>query len=339
MDTVLLGLLTVLVIVLLAAVFFLLSLQLRRSRQEVQSAILTERLSQLGPVTQAVNNIQLGVAELHAYARARHDLEQRTAESIRRLETIIAGTQTKGAAGENVIDLVFSKLPPEWQVRNFRVGNKTVEFGLRLPNNLVLPIDSKWTSTALVERLAACDDPVEQQRLKAHLEAAVLEKAREVKKYVDPSITVSFGLAAVPDAVYDLTTGIQTQAFQMNVVVISYSMFVPYLLLVFHTTLKSSQSIDVQKLNAHLRGAEDSVKALQEEIEGRFSRAITMLTNSRGEISVHLSRVSTALTNLQVSARSSGSELSAPQSTAAEGAEQECLAPVESTRGVEFPRI
>ena len=51
--------------------------------------------------------------------------------AIRRLETVIAGTQSKGAAGENILDVVFSKLPAEWQVRNFPVGNKSVEFGLR----------------------------------------------------------------------------------------------------------------------------------------------------------------------------------------------------------------
>ena len=230
MDALLLVLLAALMLLILAAVLFLLFIQLRRSRQEVQAAVLTERLSQIEPMTRS---IQLGLTELQAYARARHDLERQTAESIRRLEAVIAGTQTKGAAGENILELVFAKLPPEWQVRNFRVGNKTVEFGLRLPNNLLLPIDSKWPATNLLEEFAGCDDPSEQQRLKARIESTVLSKAREVKKYIDPNVTVNFGVAAVPDAVYDLCSGVQADLFQLNVVLVSYSMFFPYLLLVF----------------------------------------------------------------------------------------------------------
>ena len=305
MDAVLAGLLAVLMLLILAAVLFLLFLQLRRSRQEVQVAILTERLSQIEPVTRS---IQLGLTELQAYARARHDLERQTAESIRRLEAVIAGTQTQGAAGANILQLVVAKVPPEWQVRNFRVGNKTVEFGLRLPNNLLLPIDSKWPATNLLEEFAGCDDPSEQQRLKARIESVVLSKAREVKKYIDPNITVNFGVAAVPDAVYDLCSGVQADLFQSNVVLVSYSMFLPYLLLVFQTMLKTSQSIDLQRLDAYLRSAQDSVEALQDEIEGRFSKAITMLTNSRNDMSVHLSKVSSGLTSLQISAARPGAD-------------------------------
>jgi len=297
--------LIVLVVLLLGAVLLLLAmqyLQLRSSQQDVQTAVISEKLSQLEPVSQAVANIQHGLAELHAYTRARQDMERQTADSIRRLEMVIAGTQTKGMAGENILETVFANLPQEWQVRNFRVGDKVVEFALRLPNNLVLPIDSKWPATNLLEQFAACEDLVEQRRLKAQIEKAVLDKAKEVRKYIDPNVTVNFGIAAVPDAVYDLSTGVQAEVFQLNVVLIGYSMFVPYLLLVFQTILKTSQSIDMQRLDAYLRSADEHIQAAQGELEGRFSRALTMLTNSRDELSVLLSKVRSGLTSVQISA-------------------------------------
>ncbi len=240
-----------------------------------------------------------GLTELQTFAKARQEIEQRTAESIKRLEMIIAGTQTKGTAGENILEFVFAKLPAEWQVRNFRVGNKSVEFGLRLPNNLILPIDSKWAATNLIEQLVNCDNPDEQQKLKAQIESAVLSKAKEVKKYIDPSLTVNFGIAAVPDAVYDACCGIQADVFQMNVVLVSYSMFVPYLLLVFQMVLKTSQNIDLEKLAGYVKIAQENINKLQEELEGRFSKAITMLNNSRGDMSTYLSKVSSSLTSLQ----------------------------------------
>ena len=291
-----------LLIVGLATLFLL----IRRPPQEIRTAVLAERLSRLEPVANAVNGIQLGLAELQAYTKARQDLEQRTAESIRRLESVIAGTRAKGIAGENIVEEALSRLPPDWQVRNFRVGNRVVEFGLRLPNNLVIPIDSKWPATPLLERFAMCDDPEQQRRLKARITAVTLEKAREVGKYVDPNITAGFGIAAVPDAVYHLCWGAQAELVRSNVVLLSYGMLIPYLLLVFQTVLKASRSMGLERLDAYLRSTQDSIDALREELEGRLSRAITMLSNSRNDMSVHLSRINSSLTSLQVSDSSSG---------------------------------
>ena len=239
---------------------------------------------------------------LQSYARARQELERRTADSIHRLEAIIAGTQSRGAAGENILEVAFAKLPAEWQVRDLRIGNKAVEFALRLPNGLLLPIDSKWAATGLLEAFVNAEDQGLKQRLKADIEIAVLAKAKEVRKYIDPSLTVGFGIAAVPDAVYDLCSGAQVEAFQQSVVLVSYSLFLPYLLLVFQTTLKATQQIDLQKLDAYLRSAQDSLQAVQGELEGRYARALTMLGNARDDMSVQLSKVRSSLTSLELGA-------------------------------------
>jgi DNA recombination protein RmuC len=356
MDTLLLGVLILLVVILLFAVMALLfrrpqggtdlsapleNLAQAIQQEQTQSAVLAEKLTHLEPVSQSVSSIQIelrGLSErvskvernqnqvsqniftlgtgmhtelsrakedltrLQTYAKARRAVEQQTADSIRRLEAIIAGTQTKGTAGENILEVVFARLPVDWQVRNFRVGDRAVEFGLRLPNNLILPIDSKWAATHLLEQFMACDAPAEQQKLKAQIERVVLGKAKEVRKYIDPNVTVNFAVAAVPDAIYDLCSGIQIDAFRLNVVLVSYSMFVPYLLLVFQTILKTAQNIDLQKLDMYLQNAQDGIEALQKELEGRFSRAITMLNNSRNDMSVHLSKISSGLTSLQIGA-------------------------------------
>jgi DNA recombination protein RmuC len=240
------------------------------------------------------------LTELHAHVKSKQEIDRQTAVSIRRLETIIAGTQTKGLAGENVLEAVFAKLPIEWQIRDFRIGGKSVEFALRLPNNLIMPIDSKWAATHLLEQFVESDDTQEQIRLKKEIENAVLAKAKEVRKYLDPSVTVNFGVAVVPDAVYDLCSGIQSETFQLNVVLVSYSMFVPYLLLVFQTTLKNSQSVDLQKLDAYLNTAQESIKNLQEELDGRLSRAITMMNNSRDDMRAVLGKLNGSLTGLQI---------------------------------------
>jgi DNA recombination protein RmuC len=269
-----------------------------RGQQDVNQGVS----SSVGTLREDLVRAREGVTALQAQVQARQELEQRSAESIRRLENIIAGTHTKGIAGENILEFVLGKLPAEWQVRDFTVGNRRVEFALRLPNQRILPIDSKWPGTALLDQWSVCTDIAEQLRLKTQIVSAVRLKAQEVKKYLDPSLTVNFGIAAVPDAVYDLCGELHTVAFQHNVVLISYSMVLPYLLLVFHTTLKLDQNLDLERLDAYLRATQQSITALQEEVEGRLSRAITMSSNARDDMRKHLSSISSSFAALQTSA-------------------------------------
>jgi DNA recombination protein RmuC len=64
--------------------------------------------------------------------------------------------------------------------------------------------------------------------------------------------------------------------------------------------LKTSRDIDLQKLMAYLDAAQQTVGALQTEMEGRLSKAITMLSNSRDEMRAMLARISTGLAALQL---------------------------------------
>lgn len=249
-----------------------------------------------------IARVQQDLALAQARAAAREDAERRTADAVLRLETVIAGTHSRGAAGENIVDLVFSQLPPQWQARNVAVKGKVVEFGLRLPNDLIVPIDSKWAATDLLQRFLAEEEPRKKQDLRSRLEDAVLKKAGEVRKYLDPGVTAGFGLAVVPDAVYDVCGRAQAQCLQQQVVLVSYGLFVPYLLLVFQTALSTRQSVDLSRLAVSLDAAQASVKALQDELDGRFSRALTMLDNSQNDMRAHLGRAATSLLAVQMGA-------------------------------------
>jgi DNA recombination protein RmuC len=77
-------------------------------------------------------------------------------------------------------------------------------------------------------------------------------------------------------------------------------MFVPYLLLVFQTVLKTGGSLDMQRLARHVHSVQESVTSLQEELEGRLSRAITMLGNARDEMRAQLGKVAMGLTSIQI---------------------------------------
>lgn len=277
---------------------------------QTQIAVLAEKVAHLEPVTQNINStltseltkVRENLASIQELARARQEIEQRTIESVKRLELIIAGTQSKGAAGENIVELVFAKLPVEWQIRNFTVNGRVVEFGLRLPSNLILPIDSKWPATTLVEQIAIAKSTDERETLKREIEKEIIRKAKEASKYIEPGVTMPFAIAVIPDAVYELSAAVQSETFQSNVVLVSYSMFVPYLFLTIQTAVKTIQTVDLQKLDAYLDAVQNSINKLQEELDGRFARALTMLSNSRDDMRAHISKASGSITSLQISA-------------------------------------
>ena len=273
---------------------------------QLQVSGLGERAAETGAVTGGLhqsaeamrlelNLARQALAALQATAQARLGQEDDTARSLRRLEQVIAGTSTKGTAGENIVELIFGQFPPEWQVRNFKVGNHVVEFGLRLPNTLLLPIDSKWPATALLEQFLASTDAAERQRLKARIDGAVVDKAREVQAYLHPDYTMGFGVAVVPDAILDLCSNAQVEAMKLNVVVVGYSMFLPYLLLVVQVVLRAGRTIDLEKLASHLQAVENGLGELEAEIEGRLSRTVTMLANSRDDLRSRTARVRSGL--------------------------------------------
>jgi len=243
-----------------------------------------------------------GIARLREAGLARQQLEQTTADAIRRLESVLAGSSSRGVAGENLVEMVFSRLPVEWQLRDFHVNNKTVEFALRLPNGRVLPIDCKWPATGLLDEFAAAETPEAALRVRTRIESTVRDKAREVQRYLDLDLTHAFGVAVVPDAVYELCGEARAEAFARNVVLVSFSLFVPYLLLVYHTVLASTRDVDLERLTRVLREAQQHLAALAEEIEGRLSRSITMLTNSRDDLRGRVSKLSAGLGSVQVMA-------------------------------------
>src|ERR1700682_3538087 len=126
--------------------------------QTSQAAELRERLSQ----TQSV------VEGLRSALSARQPVEEEARASLRRMESVIAGSSTRGAAGENILEEALRHLPPEMLQRTVWVGGRVVELALRLPGGKLLPMDSKWVSSGALEQLA---DPALDATRRAQLTA------------------------------------------------------------------------------------------------------------------------------------------------------------------------
>jgi DNA recombination protein RmuC len=242
--------------------------------QESQAAELRERLTQ----TQSV------VEGLRSALTARQPVEDEARASLRRLESVIAGSSTRGAAGENILEETLKHLPPEMLQRNVWVGGKVVELALRLPGGKLLPIDSKWVSSNALEQLAEPGlDAPRRAQLTAQVEREVERRVREVSQYIDPATTSPFVLAVIPDAAYDVCRGSIVSAHQRHVMVVGYAMALPYLLTLYQLHLQFARSVDMEKLQSALIDVDRHLDTLESVLENKLQRAVTMLQNAYGE--------------------------------------------------------
>src|SRR5437773_12443878 len=249
-------------------------LQAGGQTQESQAAELRERLSQ----TQSV------VEGLRSAVSARQPVEEEARTSLKHIENIIAGSSSRGAAGEHILEEALRHLPPEMLQRNVWVGGKVVELALRLPGGKLLPMDSKWVSSVALEQLAEPGlDAQRRAQLTGQVEREVERRVREVSQYIDPATTSPFVLAVIPDAAYDVCRGAIVGAHQRHVMVVGYAMALPYLLTLYQLHLQFARSVDMEKLQSALIDVERHLDTLEGILENKLQRAVTMLQNAYGE--------------------------------------------------------
>src|SRR5437773_2247168 len=242
--------------------------------QESQAAELRERITQTHAAMEG----------LRSAISARQPIEEDARASLKRLESVIAGSSSRGAAGEHILEEVLRHLPPEMLQRNVWVGGKVVELALRLPGGKLLPMDSKWVSSVALEQLAAPGlDANRRAQLMAQVEREVERRVREVSQYIDPATTMPFALAVIPDAAYDVCRGAIVNAHSRHVMVVGYAMALPYLLTLYQLHLQFARTVDMEKMQSALIDIERHLDTLEGVLENRLQRAVTMLQNAYGE--------------------------------------------------------
>jgi DNA recombination protein RmuC len=213
---------------------------------------------------------------------------EQASDSLRRLEAVVAGSSTRGAAGENILARALAQLPADLLEVNVAFGSKIVEYALRLPGGRFLPIDSKWTSVGVLERLDATDEPLERKRLVEQVARDVRGRIRDMSKYLDPERTLSLGLLAVPDAVYEAAPEAHAEGYRAGVLVVPYSLALPYVLTLYRLTVRFGCAVDTDQLADRIRGLEETLRQVDEEVEGRLSRGLVQAANARDALRDHL---------------------------------------------------
>jgi DNA recombination protein RmuC len=262
--------------------------ELRTEMQRSREASLLQLAEAAQGIRGEIGHAQRALAEVKALEHGRARQMEQAADSLRRLEVVVAGSSTRGAAGENILARALRQLPPDLLDVNVAFGSKVVEYALRLPGGRVLPIDSKWTSVASLERLEGVEDPQDRRRLCEQIGRELRTRIRDMGKYLDPERTLSLGLLAVPDSVCAAAPEAQGEAYREGVLVVPYSLALPYVLALYRLTIRFGGAVDTDQLAARVRGLDEDLRKASEELEGRLSRALVQLENSRAALRDHI---------------------------------------------------
>ncbi|MFQ5776941.1 MAG: DNA recombination protein RmuC [Terriglobia bacterium] len=239
------------------------------------------------------------------FAQVTAKLEERAARAqedrlrLQRIEAVVAGAQSRGAAGEIVLAEVFAQFPPEMGDTQFKVNGKTVEFALVLPNRKRLPIDSKWPAVKELELYQEATDPAEREDLLGRIEKAVSKKVEEVTKYIDPATTTNLAIAAIPDAAYFACRTAHIEAYRQRILLMPYSLTLPFLLHLYQLHLQFARSIDVENLDAYLSQVENSLDQFEQKLENSVERGATMVLNAYQELRQRIGQMRGSLAYLR----------------------------------------
>jgi DNA recombination protein RmuC len=261
-----------------------LRLEMHRGRE----ASLRELAEAAQGIRGEIGQAQRALAEVKALEQGRARQMDVAADSLRRLEAVMAGSGTRGAAGENLLLRALAQLPPDLLELNVAFGAKVVEYALRLPGGRYLPIDSKWTSVVPLARLADEDDPHERRRLGDQIARDVRARVREMSRYLDPERTHALALLALPDAVYLAVPEVHAEGYRDGVLLVPYSLALPYVLALYRLIVRFGPGPDGEDVAARLAVLDEALRKADEEVEGRLSRGLVLVENARDALRAHL---------------------------------------------------
>ena len=157
----------------------------------------------------------------------------------------------------------------------------------------------------MLERLDETDQPLERKRLVEQVVRDVRGRIRDMGKYLDPERTL------VPRASSPCRTPCTrrrrrrtAKAIAPGVLVVPYSLALPYVLALYRLTVRFGCAVDTDQLADRIRGLEETLRQIDEEVEGRLSRGLVQAGNARDTLRDHVVEARRATQKLLLTAES-----------------------------------
>jgi DNA recombination protein RmuC len=213
-------------------------------------------------------------------------------DTSRNIESVMRGSKSKGMAGENIVREVLKIFPPDAMAYNAKIGSKVVEFGLKLPDGRIVPIDSKIIAVDELAGLEQSQDEAAKLRIIQKIELLVLRKAREVGEYISPPTTYEWAIMAVPDSLHYLLKDSIMRAYrEHHVIIIPYGMTVPYLLTFLDLHRKHTTHLDEERVKAFLIDLGHSMSKMDDILDNKIAKGSVMIQNAYTDYKQMISKI------------------------------------------------
>jgi hypothetical protein len=289
------------VVLLLLFLLFVAASRADKSRAEHEKSHGGTELRTLGDKFQVVEksdieNLARDIARLEQELKPILDL------TIRH-ERKLSGIRAKGVLGEQLVGQTLVDLPHDWYDTDVPFPNGAkAEFALRTPDKRWIPIDSQWTATELLDQLEKATEQSERDSRRTEIHEEVRKYATTAEKFLDPGSTLGFCIVAVPNSVYELCIDIQAELIGRNIVLISHSLLVPYILLLFNLYLKDTQSTQALEVSHILSRSASQIELIKKYINSKVRPGIDsakLQQNLYGEHSLKLHDIYSRLNQIQ----------------------------------------
>jgi DNA recombination protein RmuC len=163
--------------------------QMEKSRQASERATLT--------VHQQVQNFTQGMTQLHEGLKGMHD----SVKSVVSFQDLFRNPKLRGQWGEMSLEASLAQYFPKdrYLIQHYFSSGEAVDAALRLPNDILLPIDSKFNWDNF-QKLVNADNDIHKDGYRKLFYSDVKKKIDEISsKYILPAEgTTDFALMFVP---------------------------------------------------------------------------------------------------------------------------------------------
>mgnify|MGYP001626183203 CR=1 FL=1 len=241
---------------------------------------LSVELNELQRGVSVAKETILGIAEQVSILTVLKETADRIENNIDRVMGILTGRKS-GQAGERIVVELLGVVPEDWLERNIRLGRGQVEFAVKMPGGYLIPLDSKFVAPELVAQLENETSEKQQQQLLGKARWELQKRAQEVaERYLTDPKVLGFGIAAVPDSVYDLCRdAVKTAAQSHRIVVVPYSLLLPFVLSLY----LMAQRLGISRLGETDQVIGTAITALEQAKQAleNMGQPITAVSNQR----------------------------------------------------------
>lgn len=167
----------------------LLTAQLNESRESTQKATLA--------VHQQVQGFTQGMTQLQEVVKNVHD----SVKNVSSFQDIFKSPKLRGIWGEASLEAALNQYFPRerYEMQHYFKSGEAVDAVLKLPNNIILPVDSKFNWENF-EKMVNADTEINKEIYKKQFLSNVKEKIDEISsKYILPAEgTTDFALMYIP---------------------------------------------------------------------------------------------------------------------------------------------